>query len=812
MQSSSIANKSLAQPGLLPWQKLFLFFLLGLLALAQPWAAVLSAILLFIFQISLLKGPGPGILQAAVFFGLGWAVQSLLYPSPQIPVPDWMQNREKVNIQAKILKVETKQHNRLQIILGKVDYKLDNGQQGRLPSRLLWNWYDPPQTWPAPGQQVLGSFRIRPIKGFANPGHKDSRFYWRGKGIKYRTYTSAEKTRLDFKGNPGFFWRLRLDLRQQILERTDPGSAQGLLLALLMGDRMLLDQETMEMVRRSSLAHSLALSGLHLGFLAAMGWGLAWLLGLIWPKIYLHLPRPKLAVYTAAPLILTYLWLGQAKPSLLRAALMFFFWGLLLLMGRNKKLLDGLFFAVLLIIFFDPAAVYDLGLQLSVVAVSGIVLAWPVFCSYFEHWKDQGLGSKILFFLLSILLVTLVANAALLPLISSYFGEISPHLYLNLFWLPLLGWLVLPLGLLALTCSQIPGLDFLSQSLFSASAWTINFMLTVLQSMQAKNLLQPLVMLRPLWPAMLGYWILFLLFVYCWPLKKRPPLKTASIAILLLLLPSGLHEWQTGKSRLELSLLDVGQGQAIYLQAPRGKRLLVDGGGSWNPDFDLGRYALAPVLTRNQEPRLHKVLLSHAHYDHYRGLYYPLNYFQIQQFLHNGYWPQGRDKKILDRILQEKEIQVIQLNQGDRIDLGPELYLEILHPPQGWDPQKVNDRSLVLRLVHQKRGIALLPGDIEQAALQKLLQNKDLDLQAQVLILPHHGSRSSLSQKFLQRVAPDMALASCGYLHHFNLPHTEVEQALHDLGIPMYSTAQNGALRISWNLRQNTLQLHKMLP
>ncbi|MFW5932336.1 MAG: DNA internalization-related competence protein ComEC/Rec2 [Desulfohalobiaceae bacterium] len=788
------------RPGLLPWQKLFVFFLLGLLALAWPFAAICSACVLFLLQRQLLQGPGPGLLQAGALFCLGWLVQLWVFPGPQAPVPEWMQQRRKVEIEARILKVEPKQDSKLQIILDQVRYTAPDGTQDRLSSGLLWNWYDPPQKWPAPGQKLTGSFRLKPIKGFMNPGVTDSRFYWRGQGIKYRTYTSKEAETLELKGQPGFFWQLRQDLRQTILNQTPQGPAQGLLLALLMGDRTHLDQETMDLIRNSSLAHSLALSGLHLGFLASMGWGLAWLWGRFWPGIYLFLPRAKLAVLMAAPLILTYLWLGQAKASLLRAALMFFFWGLLLLLGRDKKLLDGLFFAVLVIILLDPAAVYDLSLQLSVLAVCGIVLAWPVISPYLEAWRQQGPKGMTLFVLLSILAISLVANAALMPAMACYFGEISPHLYLNLFWLPLLGWVVLPLGLLALACSQIPGLELMSPVLFTAAAQLLDLMLLGLKSLQDQGLLQPLIVLRPLWPAILGYWILLILVLFRHSGQAAATRKAACAALLLMLLPAAMQEWQLSRQQVRLQVLDVGHGQAVHIQAPGGRRLLVDGGGSWNPDFDLGSYVLAPALSRNQTPKLDQLLLSHSHFDHLRGLFYPLRHFRIGEFLYNGHWPQGRDREMLQGLLQDRNIPVRRLSRAQSLDLGHGLQLQVLHPAADTSIDDPNNRSLVLRLSYQGLGLALLPGDIGQPGLQQLLKRQDVQLGAQVLLLPHHGSRKSLSLDFLRRVDPELALVSSGYLHHFGLPHQEVTAALQDREIPMYNTARQGALQVKWQI------------
>jgi competence protein ComEC len=568
-----------------------------------------------------------------------------------------------------------------------------------------------------------------------------------------------------------------------------------------LGDKFNLDYATIELVRRASLAHTLALSGLHLGFVASLGWILAWLAGKVHAPIYLYLPRPKLAVFLAAPLVLGYMWLGQASFSLLRAGLMFFFWGLLLLFDRRSILLDGLFAALAVIIICSPLSVFDLGLQFSAVAVSGIVLLGPLLYAYYSKWAEDKRWKCWLKVPLIILGISFIANLALLPLLVNSFGRVSPHLYLNLFWLPLLGWLVLPLGLLGLAFLFVPGLGLLGEFLLQGSAGTLELMLAGLGYLDSLGSLNVWVPLRPLWPQAIGYWLLLGLTVLYLYQKKRFSWLLLALGTLLLLAPGVYREVSNLKSKVSLKMLDVGQGQALLIELPRGKRLLIDGGGSWNPDYDLGKYVLAPALTGGKGPMLEQMVLTHADYDHYRGLYYPLRHFAVQEFAFNGQWPPKLEGKKMRRLLEEKDIRTQTWFKGKKIELGRQLFLEVLHPQAGVKYAEENNNSLVFRLVYKHQGLALLPGDIEASALQSLLASGQ-ELRAQVLVLPHHGSRTSFSPEFYQRVQPRLALASAGYLHFFNLPHDQVCEELQRQNVPLYTTAEHGAVTVSWRLNE----------
>ena len=583
------------------------------------------------------------------------------------------------------------------------------------------------------------------------------------------------------------------------------------MLALLMGDRSKTSYQTLDLVRRASLAHSLALSGLHLGFVVSLAYCLTWLAGRIKPSLYLRLPRHKLAILAAIPLVLAYLWLGQARPSLLRAALMFFFWGFLTFKGRNNVFGDAICFALLVILIANPLSVHDLGLQLSIVAVAGIVIYLPLFLTWTKGLERRIGWGKGLTPVLVLLGVSLIANLVLLPLIVRNFGELSLHLYFNLLWLPLLGVVVLPLGFLGLGLSLLPGLSLPGGLFILAGAEILEGMVWILKFFEQKNWLSVLVPLRPLWPEMLGYWVLVLALPRSWNRIGDLP-KWIPVCGLVLLLTPGLTRTIGGlKHTVSLEMIDVGQGQSVLLEAGKGRRLLLDGGGSWNREYDLGRFILSPALTWGKAPRLDQVVLSHDDYDHLRGLFYILKHYQVENFCYNGNWPAGEDGQLLREIIENRRIKVRQIQAGDLLRLSPGLRLKALHPPGSYQAEKDNDKSLVLRLSHEDKGLALLPGDLEEKGL-RLLCAGDENLQSEVLVIPHHGSRSSFYPPLYRLVDPDLALVSCGYLNFFYFPHQTILDALEKGRIPLYSTAANGQISVNWDLDAAKRSIRTKIP
>lgn len=812
---------------LLYWEILLLAGVCGLFAYAFPGAAVASLIVLGLLAWSRICGAR--VVGFCVVFACAWAVGWWTAPDMDVQPPLWLDTGKAYDVQGVVDSVEGDTAGRLKMVLREVVVQGvgQGGAPAGLPGKMKLTW-DQATFRPEVGAELAARLRIRVIDGFANPGGMDIRAYWARRGVYFSGYAKDERGGIHvLRQAPGNLLRgMRNTLFHRVLGELSAGDglSQGraMLLALLFGERSFILKETKDLMARASLSHSMALSGLHVGYVVLLGWGAVWLLGLLRPGVFLRIPFPKLAALSGAACAGLYVWLGGASPSLLRAFLMFLIWGALLWMGRERVLLEGLLLAVGVLLLFSPQMVFDLRLQFSAVAVGGIA-AYLELRKVFVSWRRERAAQrtpdpvaelipqpvwrervrryvvKFLRYSADFLLLSLAAQLATLPLAIHYFGVVSPHLYYNLFWLPVLGFVVMPLGLLGLmvvTVSPALGGWFLCaggdicDGLLKALSWLFEH--------GALEIWRPF---SPGWQGMLGYWSVAGAAL-CFALGDAGRLPRSwrgafAMGLTLAMWPVGVSALEALDRGVSLTMLDVGQGQALVVEAPGGERMLLDGGGFSSPRFDVGEAVTAKALNVRRAARLEIVVSSHPHTDHLQGLLYPLREFSVGRFLRNGDSPVEMWREKLERILATRKPVVNTVVAGDVISLGEGVVLEALHPERDFQSKSENDRSLVFRLVWNGRGLALLPGDIERSGVAQLMKS-GVDLQSDVLVLPHHGGRSSLSKRFYRKAAPKVVLASVGRYNPWGMPNKHVVQALAEQGVAVQTTAEQGAITVSW--------------
>jgi competence protein ComEC len=752
---------------------------------------------------------------------------------------------------------------------------------------------------PLPGQEIDLLLRIRPVRGLKNPGLWNLESYWADQGVWLRASAAGMNAEASFpyrdtelSSSNGDTRTLlpdqnaganslhillgygRENIRQRVLaalpriEATATQNARHavsasallapgaeFLPALLFGDRFLLDSPDTELFARSTLMHSLALSGLHLGYAAALGYALALLLYRCFPQVGVRLPRQKFAAYLALVPALLYLWLGGAPPSLLRSALMLLFCGLLLFLRRPAVLLDSLFWAVAIILLADPLALFDLRLQLSVLAIAAIALSAPLLAAAntklrqrILHGKQPTLPQKQrqdqhrnpsalklailrrpLSAVASCCLFTLgtsfAIQLALMPLLVKNFGLYGLAFPLNLLWLPVLGLVVMPLAFCGLTAAAL-NFSALAQICFQLAAIPCGWLMEFLRWLDQIGCLPVSLPTRPHWAFILGFWLLLALLPQIkkiiegvWgksfpPAGRRaephtnPTLVLLCLAIALCLFPLALRQYETSREAVRLRLLDVGQGQSVLLEWPGGGRLLLDGGGSISPRFNLGKDVVAATLTSNRPARLDYMLLSHPDLDHAQGLLFPLEHMEIGYYADNGPQQQARtDESVyprLDELLRQKGLATNRLHAGQTLHLAENLRLDILHPPAETTERAKfdgNDASLVARLVWRGEPLALLCGDAEQKAQRFMLKTLEAPdhLRAQVLLLPHHGAAGAFLSEFITAAKPELALASSGYANRWGFPSKVARDGLSALNVPLLHTGESGQIIVEWS-------------
>ena len=729
-----------------------------------------------------------------------------------------------------------------------------------LPHLVQWTW-DKPARFPVEGQRVRLSLPLRDTVGFRNEGVEDFGEYWLARKVLWRLWSREQGGLPEWLGQGELQAQSRHAQRQKLtavlsalhtsdapataseiipVENALPPAtsspafsaatpfmtqAQAFLPALLFGDRQYLDSATVEHMTAASLVHSLALSGQHLALAALCGTLLACGAGFLFPAFYLRVPRRKLMALCSLLPAMLYVWLGGAPFSLVRAFVMLAVLALLLWRNQPRTLADLLLTALVVITVAQPLAVFDVGLQLSALCVGSMALALPLLRRTARRlwppplpsardplsthlWKPR--RRPPLHTLLRALFlaggVSLAIQLALAPLLLLRFGQISPWFPLNMLWLPVLGLWVLPLAALG-QALLAAGLGEAAHYALMAAAWPCGLLLQGLDVLARHGLLEFPAVLRPHWTSLAGWTALMIALALlpgrwqdlCAQTSALRPalLRLTAAACLLLAVGPLLRVYHALLAPPQLEMLDVGQGQALRLILPGGQQILMDGGGNLSPRFDPGEALVLPRITHNAAPRLFAVVNSHPDADHWRGLRHILQKLPVVHFFHNGDAYPAEDAALLGSLpiwaqgkpLHAGMVLPLPSHRGD-------LRLEVLHPPAGRTFTD-NNNSLVLRLVRDGHGLALFTGDAEIPALRHLLASGQ-DLRADVLVLPHHGSRRSLLPEFYDAVAPRLALASCGRHNRFGFPAQDVREALRQRGIPLRSTDEEGAISVDW--------------
>lgn len=789
-------------PEMMFWQICLLAAGTGTLALFWPVAALATwgtGIVAFWRRLNLLRLCCL-ILSFAAGYGAAWL--SFSPPGPSTFSPP----SAPVLIEGRVSGLDDAPNGVRRIYLA--DTRLPEAEGLKLPGHVVW--YTVPGTPAILGQTVQASVRLSPVRGFANEQGFNAARHWGLRNVWYRASTPYRTEMAPRFSGSGKWWsRWRNTLLEKVrsilteIARERDGNVSpglGLMAALILGVRSLMRWSDLELFSKAGLSHSIALSGLHLGFMVLLGcWGIG-LAGRLQPRMFLLMPRPLWIACLGLPLVAVYLWLGNFPPTLVRAAAMFAVCALALLLRRRMRLQDALFFALLVLFCSNPLSFYDIGIQLSFLAVFALALCADLTRRLQAFLGIKGCSSRlerIFRAALWTLILSFFIQFASWPFLAFYFGHATPWTFLNVLWIPLVGCFVFPCALLGVIFSA-SGVNAGAAFLFRMAAWPADMLFQFLEWLEGHSLLASWAVVRPDWAAMLGFYALAGVFLIRLRRKRNLPLALAALILWTISLGGRIAAEQPDMARMVA--YDVGHGQAVLIEAPGNVRVLIDGGGR-NMGQDPGKAVLLPSLSANRGLGLKALVNTHQDVDHVRGLLHIMEQMDIETACFNEPPSSAsKDGQGIERILKRKGLLPRILKRGDILPLSDDLDLEILHPAEA-DRQrgKRNNYSLVVRVREKKtgRGLALIPGDIEKEGIKDILR-AGLDISAQVLILPHHGSAASFSSAFYDAVSPQIAVAFCGYRNRWGFPSKAVRDELRRRGIRLVTTAEHGQLTFSW--------------
>jgi competence protein ComEC len=705
------------------------------------------------------------------------------------------------------------------------------------------------------GDVIRFRCKLRLPHNFKNPGAFDYERYLRLRGIEVRGFIKDQTDYIVLRREAGNPLRIALEryrehIREVILQKS-PGTEGKIILAMLLGDQKEIPKEIMEQFNKTGTTHIIAISGFNIGIVAIF---CLYSIRLFMKSSEYLLLRWNIIVLSnifAILFVILYSFIAGAGISVVRAAIMVAVFMAAIWVARERDHYNTLALAAFLILIASPYSLFDISFQLSFVAVFFLLFLTPRLIALlppaasvssalmtskeqFTLYFKKAMRVITIFFL-----VSLSAMLGTMPLIILYFNRLSlVGLAANLVVVPILGVVAIPVFLIIILV--IPLSATVAGIVISISEFLVRVSLAFVGIFADFSWSSVFISTPTL--SEVGAFYLFLISIgFCldgWisraenlPLKKVKLLwKIMPLAVIVFFIAHStyLHLIDLRERRLSVTAVDVGQGSATLVRFPGGKKMLVDGGGSFDDTFDVGKYVLAPFLWHERISKIDIIVLTHPHPDHLQGLLFIMDNFQVHEVWTNGQEidslfyrtfrqiirERGIDLKVISdqtpdmsiaqvgiRILNPPGIhETLRDNQDISGKITPEDKKSILSsiPPmikngiRGSD--EINDRSIVMKLSFNRCAF-LLPGDISQRAEWRIIQS-GADLQSDVFFVPHHGSFRSSSTAFLKRINPRVALISCGVDNTFRDPHPDVLRRLEGMKAQCYRTDRDGAIHI----------------
>ncbi len=635
-----------------------------------------------------------------------------------------------------------------------------------------------------------------------NPGQFDYRNYLGRQNPRVEAIASVvslNNIKILSEGHGNFFYTFVYSLKNKlntVIGKQVKKENVPLVSSILLGDREKVPENLMDGFLKTGTIHFLAISGLHVGILVV---SLHFFLRLF------RLNTRYLAIIVIL-IVFFYAAITGMKPPIIRAGIMVAMYYGAFIINRRWDLPNSIAAAVFIILLINPSDLFNVGFQLSVLAVLGIIYTSGRLENFF--WKSTLLVEKLqakeerseIWLLFKIycrktFCVSLGAWIAVISLIAYYFHMVTPlTVFLNIIIFPLV-WVILVGGFIVL----ITGLVF--PILATPFAWLVSYSGVALENLVllfSRNIQTFFYTSTPFWLWIVIYYLIVMLFI----LRERFKIKLAhtiiaTLAIVTVFVLSNL----SGRSQdcLKLTCFDVRHGASFFIQFPNGKNMLFDSGTKGN--YDVGKFVVAPFLWRHGIKKIDTVILSHEHDDHCNGIPSIIDRFKVGNVFVNKFFLQSGNKAELLRFFIEKKIKTGLLANGLKVKGYEPANIRVLNPPDKdvlrnngtlTENISINDSSNVLLIGYMGYKI-LLCGDLGERGIEMLLSgngSSDVDISADIIQVPHHGGFIMNTGDLVKSVTPAHAIIN-GLAKDIS-PSTIDDYQRH--GVRLHKTYEDGAI------------------
>ena len=646
------------------------------------------------------------------------------------------------------------------------------------PKKVLLNWYNPP-TKLTVGQAWSLMIRLKRPHGFRNPGGFDYEAWLLRQGVRATGYVkSPEKADLQrfqtdlpavirtvnikHSDGPGQYWvdGARQWLQARIERQLQDSPFRGIVTALTIGERNAITQPQWDVFTHTGTNHLIAISGLHIGLIAGLVFFAVRWLWSRWLFATLRIPAQKAAAIAAIFTAAGYAAMAGFAIPTQRALVMVLVVMLTLLFQRKIQALRVLSLALILVLLIDPLAVLEGGFWLSFTAVGVLLYGMARRLIPRGLWWQWGRAQWVVFMGLAPLLLWFFQNVAFVAPLA------------NIIAIPWVSFLTVPFSLMgAVLLPVLPSVAGFMLTLADLSLQGLWPVLNWLASIE-----------QPSWIAIKPYW---------WTLIP------AGVGILWFLAPRGLPARWVGllwlapmflfthanldQGTAEFTLLDVGQGLASVIKTQH-HVLVYDSGPQFNSGFDTGRAVLVPYLRSSGIHHVDRFVVSHGDNDHIGGAQSLLAAMPVEQIF----------TSVVKKFASNSARRCISGTQWQWDGVN----FQFLSPDQeDYATERHGNNLSCVLLVSTPSAKVLLTGDIEKSVERELVLEADQHrIAADILVMPHHGSNTSSSVPFIDRVSPAFALAAVGYKNRFGFPKRQVVERYLQKNVTVLDTAENGAI------------------
>lgn len=569
-------------------------------------------------------------------------------------------------------------------------------------------------------------------------------------------------------------------VRNVLKQKIDMSGAQhaGIIKALTIGDTTGLDEEIKKLFLYTGTSHILAISGSNIGIVTAfVFYIIRFLVGR--RRIFrLRGDDTRYAAIVTIPFALAFMLVAGSSIPTVRATIMITIFMLALFFERGRDIFNTIALSALTILIIYPHSLFTPSFQLTFTSVIFIILFSQ---NIFSLLKTD---NRFLKWLLLSVGMTIAATLGTLPVVLYHFFGINFFSVLhNLIAVPLMCVVAMPLSLFGVV---LPFGDYLLRISGEVLAFTIHIL-------KALNWGYIYPLIRPnLFEVILYFTLLIAFFNF-----NRKLVVTLVIFLFVPVATTyGCYLYNKRfNNDLRVNFVDVGNGDAIIVEGPKGIRMLIDGGGFHAGDFDVGKSVLTPILLSKKIMTIDHMISTHPHGDHLGGIPTIINDFTVKAFATGSYFISTEKFVDIMKLLKKKKIPLTTWKRGDRILLGKDVEISILNPGPETGIDNLNNASLAMIMRYHNFSI-LFAGDIGAEIEEKLIL-AGTNLKADVIKIPHHGSKHSSSHEFLASVQPKVAVLSVGR-GISGIPSHEAIKRYEEFAIPILRTDNSGMIQV-WN-------------